>query len=442
MNETKGGNTMTAKNSIANYESKVREYTNFAIRGVKKVCKECGPRECGKEAERKAQQMMAKELEDCCERVEFEDFKVAPRAFMGWVRLTISLGLVSVLAYNLGQAWLSVALLAFGLSAMVFEFLLYKKYLDPFFRQRTSCNVIGVRAPKGEVKRRIIFCGHADSAPEWRFTYYGHKLFGTTKLLIVMIVVSVVSVLFILGIAIAAIAAGYAAQGIADLAARGSAFNTLGYVQIGLCAPLLLTMLFHNNNRFVEGANDNLTGCYTSMAVAKLLGASDTRLENTELIVLNSGGEEAGLRGAKAFCKAHAEEFKDVETVFIALDTMTEFDFMAIYYTDLTSTIKHDPAVCAMLRQGAKNAGYDVPYAILPFGASDAAAAKQAGIRSAAFAAMDQAPPPYYHTRLDTVDLLDPKTMEACLKIVMETAWQFDQTGLAPFEGAKVKAGL
>jgi len=438
MNELKGGDIMTARTTIANYESKVREYTNFAIRGIKKVCKECGPRECGKEAERKAQQMMAKDLEDCCERVEIEDFKVAPRAFMGWVRLSLGLALASVLVYNMGQAWLSVILLAACLFFMVTEFLLYKQTLDPFFRKRISCNVVGVRAPKGEVKRRIILCGHADSAPEWRFTYYGHKLFGTTKLLHIMVALSVVSILFLLGSAVAAIAAGHAAAGIGSLAARG-VFNTLGYVQIGFCAPLLVTMLFHNNNRFVEGANDNLTGCYTGMAVAKLLGATNTRLEHTELVVLNSGGEEAGLRGAKAFCKAHAEEFKDAETVFIALDTMTEFDHAAIYYTDLTSTIKHDPAVCAMMKQGAKNAGYDIPYALLPFGASDAAAAKQAGIRSAAFAAMDQAPPPYYHTRLDTVDLLDQKAMEACLNIVMEIAWQFDQTGLAPFEGSKIK---
>ena len=72
-------------------------------------------------------------------------------------------------------------------------------------------------------------------------------------------------------------------------------------------------------------------------------------------------------------------------------------------------------------------------------GGSDAAAAKQEGIRSSAFAAMDQAPPAYYHTRLDTVDVLQPKTVEACLDIVMEMTYQFDETGLAPFEGAKVK---
>ena len=61
-----------------------------------------------------------------------------------------------------------------------------------------------------------------------------------------------------------------------------------------------------------------------------------------------------------------------------------------------------------------------------------------AGIPSAAFVAMDPKPAAYYHTRLDTVDTLQPKTIEACLDVMLETAHQFDATGLAPFEGSKV----
>lgn len=432
---------MTARQGIANYESKVREYTNFAIRGIKKVCKECGPREAGGEAEHKAQRMMAKDLEDCCEEVRIEEYRLSPRAFMGWVHVSVVLGILAAAAYNLGQALVSLLLMLIPVFLIVVQFLMYKIVLAPFYPKKTSHNVIGVRKPSGEIKRRIIFAGHADSAPEWRYTYYGHKFFKSTRLLHVVIFFSVGTIFLGLGFSIAAVAMGEAFRAVGDLAARGGLINTLGYIMIGLCLPMVAAFFFHNNKRFVMGANDNLTGCYTSMAIAKLLGGTNTRLENTELVVACVGGEEAGLRGAKAFCKAHAEEFKDVETVFIALDTMTEYDHMAIYLSDLTNTIKHDPAVAAMMRQGAKNAGYDVPFMLVPFGASDAAAAKQAGIRSAAFVAMTHTPPPYYHTRLDTVDVLEPKTVEACLDIVTEMAFQFDETGLAPFEGVQVKPG-
>ena len=430
---------MAAREIIANYESRVREYTNFAIRGIKKICKECGPRETGGEAEYKAQQMMARDLEDCCDEVRVEEYRLAPRAFMGWVHVTVVMGFTAAAAFNLGQALVSLIIMLFALVMIVQQFLRYKKFLDPFYPKKTSHNVIGIRRPSGEVRRRIIFAGHADSAPEWRYTYWGHKYFNTTRLLHVVIVISFIVLFAGIGLAVAAVAMGEAFRPFGELAARPDAVKTMGYVFVGFCPLLVAAFFFHNPGRFVMGANDNLTGCYTAMAVAKMLGGTNTRLENTEYIALCAGGEESGLRGAKAFCKAHAEEFKDVETVFIALDTMTEYGHMAIYLSDLTNTIKHDHAVAAMMRQGAKNAGYDVPYMLVPFGASDAAAAKQAGIRSSAFVAMSHTPPPYYHTRLDTVDVLEPKTVEACLDVVMEMTWQFDETGLAPFEGAKLK---
>ena len=74
--------------------------------------------------------------------------------------------------------------------------------LDPFFPKKTSHNVVAVRKPKGEVKRRIIFSGHSDSANEWRFTYY-----GGSKLLVPIIGLSFVGILLGLVLNIWAIAA-------------------------------------------------------------------------------------------------------------------------------------------------------------------------------------------------------------------------------------------
>jgi hypothetical protein len=43
---------------------------------------------------------------------------------------------------------------------------------------------------------------------------------------------------------------------------------------------------------------------------------------------------------------------------------------------------------------------------------------------------MDPAPARYYHTRLDTEDNLDPKTLEIGLKIALETVFDFDEKGI------------
>ena len=432
---------MTARQAIAGYESRLREYTNFAVRGVKRVCKECGPRPSCGPAEKKAQEMMRKELETCCDSVRMEPFRAAPGAFLLWIRAGVLAGIFGALAYNLGYAVVSAAVTALALLFVILQFVLYKQAADWFMPKKESQNLVAVLGPVGEVKRRLILSGHADSANEWTYTYLGYKHFKKPVLLVPVVATCIVAVLFGLGISAAALARGLGWVGIAGLGQRGPALTTLGYVFAGLCLPLLSGWFFEQKKRPVMGANDNLSGCFTAMGVAKLMGDLKLRLENTELVIACVGCEEIGLRGAKAFCKAHAEEYTDVETAFVGLDTMTDYEHIGIYCRDLNMTVKHDDALCAMLRQAAKTAGHDIPYANLFFGSSDATAATQAGMRAALLAAMDPAPADYYHTRLDTVDRLQPKTVEACLDILLEAVYQFDETGLAPFEGVKVKSG-
>ena len=146
-----------------------------------------------------------------------------------------------------------------------------------------------------------------------------------------------------------------------------------------------------------------------------------------------AGGEEAGLRGSKAWAKAHADEIKNdgVETIFIALDTIREIDFMAIYDKDMTGMVKNDKRVANLLQDAAKEVGHDVPIKAIELGSTDAAAASQAGIPASAFTAMDPSPARYYHTRLDTEENLDPKTLETGLKIALEAAFMFDEKGIS-----------
>ena len=56
---------------------------------------------------------------------------------------------------------------------------------------------------------------------------------------------------------------------------------------------------FSNTKKVVDGANDNLTACYMAMAALKTLKDEGIEFENTEVCVLLTGSEEAGLRGPK-----------------------------------------------------------------------------------------------------------------------------------------------
>lgn len=412
---------MKAQDSVKNYPSALREMTNFSVRGIKKICKDVGPRPAGSEQEHEAQKLMAAELDGACDKVEIEPFDVHPGAFLGWILTDGIMMIAAIVLFFFGMSAIALALCALSLIFAIVEFLLYKKLLDPFFPKKTSHNVVAVRKPKGEVKRRIIFSGHADSANEWRFTYY-----GGSKLLVPIIGLSFVGILLGLVLGIWAVAAGHAFS-----AADSGALNVMRYVFLAWIPILFTALFFENKKRPVMGANDDLTGCFISMAVVKYMQQHDIRFENTEVWVVLTGSEEAGLRGAKAFCKAHKNELSDVETVFVGLDTIRDYDFAAVYSRDLTGTVKNDAGACALVKEAAKQTGLDLPYKSVFFGATDAAAVTQAGMKAVSVAAMDPAPAKYYHTRLDTADNLDIKTVEAVLGVALETAFLFDEKGFS-----------
>lgn len=412
---------MKAQDSVKNYPSALREMTNFSVRGIKKICKDVGPRPAGSEQEHEAQKLMAAELDGACDKVEIEPFDVHPGAFLGWILTDGIMMIAAIVLFFFGMSAIALALCALSLIFAIVEFLLYKKLLDPFFPKKTSHNVVAVRKPKGEVRRRIIFSGHADSANEWRFTYY-----GGSKLLVPIIGLSFVGILLGLVLGIWAVAAGHAFS-----AADSGALNVMRYVFLAWIPILFTALFFENKKRPVMGANDDLTGCFISMAVVKYMQQHDIRFENTEVWVVLTGSEEAGLRGAKAFCKAHKNELSDVETVFVELDTIRDYDFAAVYSRDLTGTVKNDAGACALVKEAAKQTGLDLPYKSVFFGATDAAAVTQAGMKAVSVSAMDPAPAKYYHTRLDTADNLDIKTVEAVLGVALETAFLFDEKGLS-----------
>lgn len=82
--------------------------------------------------------------------------------------------------------------------------------------------MIAIRKPEGEVKRRIIFNGHCDSAYEWRYTYLGGG-----HLLVAVIAIAIVGLVVTLVCEIAALATGHAMT-----AFEGGFWKVMGYVQL------------------------------------------------------------------------------------------------------------------------------------------------------------------------------------------------------------------
>lgn len=413
---------MDFRTILATAKKPLSDYALFAAEGIDHICNTYGPRKCGGDAEKLAQDYLANALKPFADSVSRETFDVHPDAFMAFVPIAGGLLLASTAANIAGAlkknklAAASVGLVGTALGALIGEFALYKKPLDPLFPLAKSGNVIAVRKAKGETKRRIILSGHTDSAPEWTYTYkLGSK-----------------GVLTVAGYAVAGLAYDIASTAVSLTSKNHKLKKGLALGQLAFAPGFAALFAFTNGKRYVDGASDDLSGSYVAASTLKFLSDNDISFENTEVIALLTGGEECGLRGAEAFFKAHPELLNDgVETVFVGFDTVRDEEFMEIYTNDLNGLVKNDPGVCTLVQNAAKKCGKDVPFGSIPLGSTDAAAASRAGCKAASFVAMDPAPARYYHTRLDTADNIMPSTIEKGIEIALQTVFDFDERGLS-----------
>ncbi len=390
----------------------LRPYVDFCVAQITKIVRDIGPRPPASDAELRAQQYLKGLLEPVADDVQLESFRVAPKAFMGFIPVSGGLLLAGVASYGF-LPLLSLACVAAALALLLGELVLYRPLIDPIFPQATSHNLVATLRPRGEVRQVLLFGGHCDSAWEWRWHYLGRTAFG-------VIVGGTV-----LGAAIALPAT------LINLLAPGSNLaQTLGWTLVGFSPCFGLVMAFTNFGRVSPGANDDLTGVLLSVALAKILRDRGEALEHTEVRVLLTGSEECGLRGARAYAERHHDELTRVPSLYVALDTFRDLEHMAVYDRDRNGTLRHDPAAARQLASAARDAGFELPFRALPVGASDAAAFTQAGLPAIALIAMDPAPPRWYHTRLDTPDLLEPPCIEAGLRVMLALIADVDRRGL------------
>lgn len=402
--------------------------TEYAVKGITKVCKKIGPRKPGSPEEHRAQQWFEKDMKNYCEKTEIEDFTVHRQGFMGFIPFTVICAITGVFINWFVNPIAALVLYVLAFIPFIFEFLMYKQFDDFLFPAHTSHNMIATRKPEGEVKQRLVMVGHSDSQFEWTLNYFlgglQAKLFVEIPAVVGLVLQTVIAVFSII---MSAVGGGIAAA--KDIKSLHGLFIALFVISLVFVPFQICFLFFQSWRKSVPGASDNLSGCYVAMGTMKALAEADVRFENTELVVICSGSEEAGLRGAKAYAKKHEQELKDIPTAVVALDTFRDLETMAVYDRDLSGTLQHHKGVKELVHDACANCGFDVKYESIYIGGSDAAAFTQRGIPATGFAAMDPAPPRYYHTRLDTPENLRPEAIHAGIEIMVEAACMFDKYG-------------
>lgn len=397
----------------------------YAVKGITKVCRRIGPRKPGSPEEYRAQQWFEKDMKNYCEETRIEEFTLHRQGFMGFIPFTVACGIASVFVNWFASPIAALILCICAFVPLVFEFLMYKEFDDFLFPKQTSHNMIAVRKPKGEVKQRIVMVGHSDSQFEWTLNY----LIGGLQAKLFVEIPAVVGLIVQTVFALVCIIAGKGGAAVNIQSARW--FFILFFVISCVFIPFEFAFLFFQSwTKSVPGASDNLSGCYVGMAVVKALDEAKVRFENTEVVVICSGSEEAGLRGSKAYAKAHEKELKEIPTCVVALDTFRDLETMAVYHRDLSGTLQHHDGTKVLVHDACANCGFDVKYESIYIGGSDAASFTQRGIPATGFAAMDPAPPRYYHTRLDTPENLRPEAIKAGIEIMIEACCMFDKDGI------------
>lgn len=397
----------------------------YAVKGITKVCRRIGPRKPGSPEEYRAQQWFQKDMKNYCEETRIEEFTLHRQGFMGFIPFTVACGIASVFVNWFASPIAALILCICAFVPLVFEFLMYKEFDDFLFPKQTSHNMIAVRKPKGEVKQRIVMVGHSDSQFEWTLNY----LIGGLQAKLFVEIPAVVGLIVQTVFALVCIIAGKGGAAVNIQSARW--FFILFFVVSCVFIPFEFAFLFFQSwTKSVPGASDNLSGCYVGMAAVKALDEAKVRFENTEVVVICSGSEEAGLRGSKAYAKAHEKELKEIPTCVVALDTFRDLETMAVYHRDLSGTLQHHDGTKVLVHDACANCGFDVKYESIYIGGSDAASFTQRGIPATGFAAMDPAPPRYYHTRLDTPENLRPETIKAGIEIMIEACCMFDKDGI------------
>ena len=376
---------------------------NFIKNQIEYICTKLPTRSPGTKGEEETAFYLERYLKEECDikDTSIEHYDFHPSSFYAWMYLTTPLNILAIILSSISPI-ISLILLLIVLVIAYYEFYRYKQFVDPLFKLRTGTNLTAIKKCNNP-KKRIFFTGHMDAAWEFRYNYH----FGIKGVLLAMLI-PVIGIFYYFIVNILLIA--------------NPDLIILSYIGL-IFLPFTIGLLFFwDPSRIVPGANDNLTGCLISVSILKALKDNNIDLENTEVGIILTGSEEAGLRGAKAWSEKHQNDYNDIPTYIVVIDTINDPKEMSILMKDLNGTVKADPELGEKIINASKELNIFCEKRKLGFpgGSTDASAFIQKGFKAIGLVGMTFKVKRFYHTRLDTHDNLNDEAIDNCFKICMK----------------------
>nr|MDO8116023.1 M28 family peptidase [Candidatus Sigynarchaeota archaeon] len=279
-----------------------KEYRNYMMNLIERICKEFGPRRPASDAERKAIDVIKSECEQFADDVKVDEFRCAYHAYpQGLVRIAFGLITISVGVSLLDNFLylLVIPLVALGLWVVVAELMIMLEFTDPFYKKGSSRNAFGIIKPQKDVRVRVIFGGHSDSAYEMRFARkYGIKI---TLLMMIAIGLGLVPVAFQVIKVFLDVSGSTILLWSAGGIVRFTVADAIFFIIFTIAYPYIVWVVKNAASRSkpVLGANDNLSGVAASLALGHHF--KEHRPKHVEIWAGSFGCEEAGQRGSKRF---------------------------------------------------------------------------------------------------------------------------------------------
>jgi hypothetical protein len=412
-------------------------YSDYMYNFVDTICKKFGPRYSCSKAEKDANIWIKEQLEQFCNDTFLDEFQTYPGLYpQGLIKVAGYFGGLSIIFMPLIFPFPIFATLfvLLGFLVLYSELVLMKEWIKFLFKKGTSSNAVGIIKPTGDVKFRIIFEGHSDSAKQMKIATYEkkpprYKILLGVYFLFHTIIFSIWKFFaqFINGSLIVLAQWGIIQFTIIDL---------FYFIPLIIIYPLFIWVIKgFLGKTVVLGANDNLAASAVSAAIGKYL--SIHRPRNIEVWVGSMGSEEVGDKGAKAFVDKYGKLGILDDAYAVILEEAGDGGEMMILEKDMHKAV-YTPEINQILMKAHSEVKKERPD-ILPIktgrliiGSCDACRYIHKGYKAAAIMGTEKGrtKAPHWHSPEDTPDNIKKKVLkdflELSLKFVQLVDKKFD----------------
>jgi hypothetical protein len=376
------------------------------INFIQDIITRFGGRYFGSEQEKKAQYYTAEVMKKYCDRVDVEEFQSPLEAHFQALKIFCVLYVIVLVQIRID---IRIAAVLGILNTILFlgHFVTYRHWLDFLFPNKPSWNVIGDVEPMETATSTIIIAGHMDSVKEFKW-WYRLKQTGAVLSVIAGIQISLLGLYALLAVFITA-----------------AWFSYIWWLFL-LLTPVLIVFYDMHGKEVVDGASDNLSGVAVAVEMAKVFSVN--KLKNTRVRVISFGSEEAALRGSFAYAKKHKQQLLDEKAFLFNLDSMKDLEHLTVVSSEINTLVFYKNEYLQLVENAFK--ATNTAYKKLPLGvgATDASAFHIHGLPAIAVIGMDSEHlDPTYHTRLDKIECLNPETMEAMKRVLVNFIETWDK---------------